>query len=70
MKSASLEQFDPLRQFFADLLALGFGHRLLQLIDALGQVHPGQRFAHGSAPSCEKRAPRRRSHAPRGIRVR
>ena len=43
----ALEQFDPLRQFFADLFALGFGHRLLQLIDALGQVHPRQRFAHG-----------------------
>src|ERR1017187_6884208 len=24
----ALEQFDPLRQFFADLLALGFGHQI------------------------------------------
>ena len=43
----ALEQLDALREFLADLLALGFGHRLLQLIHALGQVHPRQRFAHG-----------------------
>ena len=42
-----LEQLDPLREFLADLLALGFGHGLLQLLRLLGQVHLRQRLAHG-----------------------
>ena len=43
----ALQQFDPLRELLADLLALGFRHRHLQLLNTLGQVHATQGFADG-----------------------
>ena len=67
----ALEQLDPLRQFFADLLALRFGHRLLQMIGLFHQIHllPAPR-ARLPRPSWRRTHPRRRSRAPRGTRVR
>ena len=36
-----LEQLDSLGNLLANLLALGFGHRRLQMDYLLGEVHPG-----------------------------
>src|SRR3954469_25289598 len=41
----SLEQLDALGDLLADLLALGFGHGRLQMLDLLGQIDAGQGVA-------------------------
>ena len=43
----TLEQLDALGDLLADLLALGFGHGRLQVVDLLAEVHFRQRIAHG-----------------------
>src|SRR5262249_42511068 len=42
-----LEQLDALGDLLADLLALGFGHGLLQQVDLLAEIDFGERIADG-----------------------
>ena len=41
----ALQQLDAFGDLLADLLALGFGHGALQVVDLLAQIHPAQRIA-------------------------
>src|SRR5262249_27797222 len=43
----ALEELDALGDLLADLLALGFGHGALQILDLLGEVDLGQSIANG-----------------------
>ena len=66
-----MQQLDALRQFLADLLALGFRHRDGQFIGLLDEIHAARALrARLPRPSWRRTLPRRRFRALRGFKFR